>query len=255
MKSKKIVIGNWKMNPGTLKEAEKLMKGVHSSVAPFRKVDIVACPPSLYVSSIKKLSRKVKVGVQNIYPGDTGSFTGELSSQMVADMKIGYVIIGHSERRAMGEDGETINQKLKSAISKDLTPILCVGELDRTDTHEYLNFVENQLNEALDGLPKNALPKIIFAYEPVWAIGKNATRVANAGEFLEMSIFIKKVLSDKFNINSIDKIQVIYGGSVNAKNASEFFSIGQADGFLVGRASLDPEVFAQIVRIADNANN
>ncbi|MBU0611902.1 triose-phosphate isomerase, partial [Patescibacteria group bacterium] len=123
---------------------------------------------------------------------------------------------------------------------------------ERDESHEYLNFIKTQIEECLKGIVKSFLPKIIIAYEPVWAIGRNAVREATPKEFLEISIFIRKILSDKFGAKAIGKTMVIYGGSVNPKNTADFLKEGETDGFLVGRDSLDPEKFGEIINITEN---
>lgn len=251
---KKIVIGNWKMNPLTSKEAEKLFVNITKLFPPLKKTEVVVCPPYLYLGKLKKISKKLSIGAQDAFVGDTGAFTGQVSMDMIENMGVRYVILGHSERRAMGETNLDINKKVKSALSSGVTPIICVGENERDDNHEYLNFVKTQAEECLDGISKNSITDIVIAYEPVWAIGKGAQREATAEEFREMSIFIKKVLSDKFGLKVLEGLRIIYGGSVHPQNVLEFLSEGCADGMLVGRDSLDAKKFSEIIKITENAN-
>ncbi|MBP6866505.1 MAG: triose-phosphate isomerase [Candidatus Pacebacteria bacterium] len=253
MQTKKIVIGNWKMNPANTKEALRVFGGIQKSALKIKQTEVVICAPFVYLEKLKKISRKVKLGAQNAYPGDTGAITGEVSVSMLSGLAAKYVILGHSERRALGESNADVNKKIKSILSKDITPILCVGERDRDPEHSYLGFVKTQVEECLDGVSKNILNKVVIAYEPIWAIGKNAERPATPAEYLEMSIFIRKVLNDKFGAKSIDGMRIIYGGSTNPENALSFLIDGKADGFLVGRDSLDPVKFASIINKTENA--
>jgi triosephosphate isomerase len=250
----KIVVGNWKMSPLSLKEAEKLLTNISKSVSSIKKTEIIICPPFIYLEKLKKISKKIYLGAQDTFGRDTGAYTGEVSGDMLYDIGVRYVILGHSERRSIlngiGESNETINKKLKASIAAGLNPILCVGENTRDENHEYLSFIKTQLEESLDGVSKNFISKIIIAYEPVWAIGKGALP-ARPEEFLEMSIFIKKILSDKFGLKMIEGIKIIYGGSVDEKNTLDFISKGRADGFLVGRASLNEKKFSNIVKICE----
>ncbi len=250
----KIVVGNWKMNPLSLKEAEKLFTNISKSVSNIKKTEIIICPPFIYLEKLKKISKKIYLGAQDTFGRDTGAYTGEVSGDMLYDIGVRYVILGHSERRSIlngiGESNDTINKKLKASIAAGLNPILCVGENTRDENHEYLSFIKTQLEESLDGVSKNFISKIIIAYEPVWAIGKGALP-ARPEEFLEMSIFIKKILSDKFGLKMIEGIKIIYGGSVDEKNTLDFISKGRADGFLVGRASLNEKKFSNIVKICE----
>jgi triosephosphate isomerase len=249
--AKKIIVGNWKMNPLTGKEAEKLLTNISKNIHNLKKTEVVACPPFLYTEKLKKISKKISLGAQDAFAGEIGAFTGEISAQMLYDLGARFVILGHSERRAMGEGNDLVNKKVKGAFSSGLRPILCVGESIRDENHEYLSFVKTQLIECLAGVSKNSIDKLIIAYEPVWAIGKGALREATPEEFREMSIFIKKILSDKFGVENADRIKIIYGGSVNPGNSLSFLEHGGADGFLVGRDSLDAKKFSEIIKICE----
>lgn len=246
-----IIIGNWKMNPLTLKEAEKLFSGVARGISGVKKTEVVICPPFLYLERLKKLSQKIILGAQNTFLGDTGAFTGEISSEMLYSLGARYVILGHSERRAMGENNGDINKKIKSSLVAGLRPILCVGENVRDEDHGYFNLVKTELEECLVGIPKNSISKIIIAYEPIWAISSTPNRKdATANDSREMSIFIRKVLSDKFG-GEAAKVRIIYGGSVTEKDAGDFLQNGGVDGLLPGRASLDAKKFVEIIKICE----
>lgn len=250
--SKKIIIGNWKMNPLTLKEAEKLFSGAVKGISGIKKTGIVICPPFLYLQRLKKLSKKISLGAQNAFFGDVGAFTGEVSGEMLYNIGVKYVILGHSERRALGESNDCINKKIKSALMAGIVPILCVGEDVRDESHSYFNLVKTQLEECLLSVSKNSISKIIIAYEPVWAISSTPNRKdANPADSLEMAIFIRKVLSDKFSKDAI-QMRIIYGGSVSEKDAYEFLKNGGVNGLLVGRVSLDAKKFTEIIKIAEN---
>lgn len=238
------------MNPLSLKEAEKLFTGTAKSASSIKTAKIVICPPSLYLEKLKKLSRKISLGGQNVFWGDVGAQTGEISGEMLYDIGARYVIVGHSERRARGENNNEVNKKVKASIGTGLVPILCLGESVRDENHEYLNFIKMQIEECLNGVPKDSISKVIVAYEPVWAIGKGA-HPATSEEFREINIFIRKILSDKFGVKAVGNIKIIYGGSVDEKNTEEFIKEGQADGFLVGRVSLNPKKFAEIIKICE----
>ena len=249
--SKKIVIGNWKMNPLSLKEAEKLFTGILKIKKEKLKTDVVACPPFIYLEKLSKISKKISLGAQDVFYEKEGAYTGEISGEMLYNLGARYTIIGHSERRKMGEENIDVNKKIKSALAFGLTPIVCVGERVRDENHEYLSLIKAQVEEGFAGIVKTSVPKIIIAYEPVWAIGKNAVREATAEEFREMKIFIRKILTDKFGKTVAESIRTIYGGSANPKNANDFLVNGQADGFLGGRDSLTPEKFVEIINITE----
>jgi len=260
MEKKKIIVGNWKMNPLTLKEAEKLFTNVAKNISTVKRTEIVICPPFPYMEKLKKLSlvrshtgeaRKIIIGAQNAFYGDTGAFTGEVSAEMLYDIGARYVILGHSERRALGEGNGDINKKIKSSLVAGLRPILCVGENVRDLDHGYFNLVKMQLEECLLGISKNSISKIIIAYEPIWAISSTPDRKdATSGDSVEMAIFIKKVLSDKFGKDA-SSVRIIYGGSVNTKNAKDFLQNGGVDGLLPGNSSLDAKKFTEIIKICE----
>jgi triosephosphate isomerase len=253
---KKIIIANWKMNPITYKDAEKLFVGADKSTRSFKKTEIVICPPFVYLGKLKKLSKNIALGAQDVFGKDVGAYTGEISPYMLKDIGVKYVIVGHSERRAMGETNIDINKKIRVSINAGLTPVLCVGEEVREADHGYFNIVKVQLEECLKGVPKDVISKVIIAYEPVWAISTTVNRHdATPADSLEMSLFIKKILSDISSQQSIKNSRVLYGGSVNERDAGEFLKNGGVDGLLVGRASLDVKKFTEIVKIAENEIN
>jgi triosephosphate isomerase len=239
------------MNPLSLKAAEKLFVNVAKSISDIKKTDIVICAPFVYLEKLKKISKKISLGAQDVFWGDVGAFTGEVSAEMLYDVGARYVIVGHSERRALGENNNNINKKIKSALSASLRPILCVGENIRDEEHNYFNLVRTQLLECLAGISRTSISKVIIAYEPVWAISSTKDRKdAKPEDSKEMTIFIRKIISDKFGSDS-SKVRIIYGGSVNEKDAEGFLKDGGVDGLLPGRASLNPEKFSKIVKICE----
>ena len=259
------------MNPLSLKDAEKLFKDTAKLVSKIKKAEIVACVPYIYLEKLRKLSlgrsrtlghsstgepgeaKKISLGAQNCFYEEKGAFTGEISPEMLANLGVKYVILGHSERRARGETSVDVNKKIKAALVAGLKPVVCVGEISRDENHEYFNLVKMQLEESLDGISKHSIEKVIIAYEPVWALSSTLPRKdATSMDAREMNIFIRKVLSDKFG--SQVSPRVIYGGSANEKDAEEFLTNGGVDGLLPGKASLDPKRFAEIVKIADKCS-
>lgn len=252
MKKNKLVVGNWKMNPRTKKEAEKWMESIAKSISRIKKTEIIICPPLIYLERLKKISRKVSIGAQDAFWGEVGAYTGEVSAEMLYNMGVRYVILGHSERRAMGETDALINKKIKATLSAGLTPIVCIGEVMRDGEHEHFNIVKAQIKECLKGISKNLISNIIVAYEPVWAISSTPNRRdAAPADCLEMSIFIKKILADITSPQIAGETRIIYGGSVTERDAEEFLEHGGVDGLLPGRASLDPKKFSEIVKICE----
>lgn len=250
---RKIVIANWKMNPETTLDAKKIFNDTRSIVKNLKNTDVVICPPFVYLSNILKLDypKNMSWGVQNIAIATKGAFTGEISTLMVKDIGANYVIVGHSERRAMGETNEIIKSKLEIVFNTGLTPILCVGEKVRDKEGTHLEFIKNQIKECLSGLPKKNLLNLIIAYEPVWAIGKSYKESMGATDVHEMTLFIEKVAGEIFGKDIASSFTILYGGSVEAENAKSIITYGNVRGFLVGHASLVKEQFSAILEAVD----
>ncbi|MEK7538645.1 MAG: triose-phosphate isomerase [Patescibacteria group bacterium] len=249
---KKLIIGNWKMFPVSAKEARDKFTAIKKEAAALRNVQTVVCPPFVYMGDLKKLvtGHRCVLGAQNAWTEESGAYTGEVSPDMLMSLGVSYVIIGHSERRALGETDELVNRKVHAAIKAGLTAVLCVGERTRDADGEYLKYIGEQILFALKGVSKKDLANVVIAYEPIWAIGKNAVRAASTDDALEVTILIRKTLADLYGQGSFN-IPVLYGGSVDAQNAGDFLAKSQVQGLLVGRSSLDPKVFAAILKSAE----
>ena len=247
-KDKKLVIANWKANPDTLKLAKSYLNETKKFAKKFKNVDIVVCPPTIFLESLKA-SSPVALGSQDFFPEARGAFTGETGYSALLETKIKYTIVGHSERRAMGEDDVLINRKIKMALAVGLRPILCVGESKRDPNLEYLGVLKLQISEAFKDVPKSRVKDVVIAYEPVWAIGDKAKRNAKPSEIEEMAIFIKRVVGDIYKTESVPPVKILYGGSVGEVEAKYILEEAGVDGLLVGRASLVPKVFGEIIKI------
>lgn len=244
----KIVVANWKMNPSSQKEAEVLFKDISIVAKKIKNSQIVICPPFPFLFISQKFkNKKLILGAQNVVNKNEGSHTGEVSTEMLFDMNVKYVLVGHSERRLLGENNKIINEKILNVLRHKFIPIICIGETTRDRDGFYLSFVKDQIRECLEGVSKSQIRDIIITYEPVWAIGKSATREATKDEFMEMKIFIKKVISDMYNPKIAHSVPILYGGSVNPLNAKSFVKDGGADGLLVGRDSLSSKKFEAIL--------
>ncbi|MEY4602380.1 MAG: hypothetical protein RL292_321 [Candidatus Parcubacteria bacterium] len=246
---KKLVIGNWKMNIFTSKEAKKLVEGIKKGGLKAKNTDIVVAPPFVYISELKSLiSKKVSLGAQNIFEETAGSYTGEVSAQHLSQFKVSYVIIGHSERRARGESDASVSKKITRALENKITPVFCIGEASRDEQGEYLSFIKNQLAVGLAGVSKMQIGDVVVAYEPVWAIG--AKEAMNSHQVHEMSLYIQKCIKEIYG-TMVMLPRILYGGAVNADNAREIVERGYVDGLLVGRESLKAENFLGIINNVD----
>jgi len=244
----KIVVANWKMNPQSKKEAEILFNDIVKLSKNIKNIQIIICPPFPYLFIYKKIkSKKIFLGAQNVVNSVESSHTGEIPPSILSDMGVKYVIVGHSERRLLGENNKIINEKILNSLKFKISPILCIGEKNRDKEGFYLSSIGEQIKECLAGVSRLQMKNIIIAYEPVWAIGKNAIREATTEEFMEIKIFIKKILSDIYGSKIAHSTTIIYGGSVNGENVSSFMKDDGADGVLVGRDSLNPKKFNAIL--------
>ncbi len=247
----KLIIANWKMNPQTKKEAEVIFNKISIIVKSQKRVEVVVCPPHPFLFIKDKIKNiKLHLGGQDVFFEKEGSYTGEVSTSMLKNFGVEYIIVGHSERRAQGDSNQTINKKILATIKASINPIFCIGEQKRDNNGFYLSFIKEQIHSGLYGVTKSQMGKIVIAYEPVWAIGSNAIREATPVEFMEMKIFIKKIIADMYDIKIANDIRIIYGGSVNPLNASSFLKEGEADGLLVGRDSLNSKKFGSIISLA-----
>ncbi|GJJ13388.1 hypothetical protein Clacol_007642 [Clathrus columnatus] len=238
--------GNFKMNPSNVVTKQELLKNLNDAdIDP--SVEVVIAPPSLYLLPVLELLRNdIKVAAQNCYYKASGAYTGEISPAQLRDAKVPYVILGHSERRTLfNETSELVAQKVKAAIEDDLSAILCVGEtLEQREKDQTVQVIQEQLQPVLKLLKVEDWSKVVIAYEPVWAIGTG--KVATAAQAQEVHKDIRSYLAKEISPEVAEKTRIIYGGSVNAKNAPESASQPDVDGFLVGGASLKPE-FIDIV--------
>ncbi len=245
--NKKFIIGNWKMNPSSKEEAKQLFSKIRKKLKNLKKknLEIAICPPFVYLSLFKNKSI-LSLGAQDVFWEEKGAFTGEISPLMLKDLGCKFVIIGHSERRKLGETNEMIRKKIEAARKFNLMPILCIGSEEKDRRLERKDLLK-QLKEVLKKIKR--IPKIIFAYEPVWAIGTG--KAADPLETNELIKELKDFLKLKFSIpNPI----FLYGGSVNSTNAISFISKEQIEGLLIGGASLKPEEFIKIIRQIVHAN-
>lgn len=243
----KIVAGNWKMNK-TLAQTETLL-GELAAKVPDTDAEVIVAPTFVNLSSaVNHLgSSMIQVAAQNMHYEESGAFTGEISADMLLDIGVENVILGHSERRALfGEDNALLSKKVNTALTKGLRVIFCFGEeLDDRKSNNHFAVVEEQLKVVFD-LPVTSWRHIVLAYEPVWAIGTGET--ASPEQAQEMHAFIRKVITSSVNAEVAEAVTILYGGSVKPNNAEEIFSKPDVDGGLIGGASLKSDDFMAIVK-------
>lgn len=232
----------------TPKEAVELINQLKPLVAQ-AKCDVVVCPPAVCLAAASEALKgsNIKLGAQNVHWARSGAFTGEISADMLKELDVEYVIIGHSERREyFGETDEGVNKRALFALSNGLIPIICVGEsLEQREQGITDQVVSKQVKAALNGFTPENVEDTVIAYEPIWAIGTGKTATSEqANEVIKQ---IRGVVKELFGETAAEKIRIQYGGSMNPKNASELMSMSDIDGGLIGGASLKAEDFAAVV--------
>jgi len=248
---KKIVAGNWKMNK-VFSEAEDLITDIADALdeVVLDNTEVVLCPPAIYLEMATDVAEEanLSVGAQNCYPADSGAFTGEISPLMLRELKVGYCITGHSERRKyFGESHEFLARKVDALLRHGIRPIFCCGELlPERESGNHFAVVTKQLEESLFHLEPGEFRRVVVAYEPVWAIGTGVNATKEQAQ--EMHAFIRQLIAGKYGKEIAGDTTILYGGSCNANNARELFSQPDVDGGLIGGASLKAEDFIQIVQ-------
>lgn len=246
-----LVAGNWKMNK-TAEEARDLASIMKAKLLEIPNVEKVLCPPFLAVPALARMLEDsgIGLGAQNLHWEEKGAFTGEVSPTMVREF-CQYVIIGHSERRTyFGETDESVNRKLHAAWKVGLIPIVCVGEtLQQYEAGSTSEVVWRQIQAGLAGVEAVSASRLVIAYEPVWAIGTGKASSGENANFVHQQV-IRAALTDLFGAEEAGRMRILYGGSVTAANAAEFFAYADIDGALVGGASLKPDEFVAITKAA-----
>ncbi|MDI6778380.1 MAG: triose-phosphate isomerase [Patescibacteria group bacterium] len=253
--NKKLVVGNLKMNPVSPVEFGRYLDMLEKETKhkDFAKTEIVVCPPAIYFRQfLDRKFKNVKLGAQNVFWEYQGAYTGEISAGMAKASGAGYSIVGHSERRKyFGENEEAANLKLKAILKNGLRAVLCIGEsMEERKGGQTDSVLKSQLKGSLSGIGAGKIECVDIAYEPIWAVGTD--KLPTTDEILEAKIIIKKALAEMYPKKRMEKIRLLYGGSVKS------YSIGQVclepamDGVLVGRESLEPYEFIKIVKIVDD---
>lgn len=247
-----IAVANWKLNK-TVGEAFEFVSALKDMVSDDDGVEVVVAPAFTALSSVSSAlgESNIHLAAQDVFWEDDGAFTGEISPAMLKDVDCEYVIIGHSERRQyFGETNDSVNKKVKAALSYDLKPIVCVGEsLDDREAGRTETVIEDHVRNGIMGISQDAMLSTVVAYEPVWAIGTGVTATPDQAQLAHL--FIRSLLSELYSVDLAAAVRIQYGGSVKPDNISELMAQPDVDGALVGGASLEVESFAQIVKSAN----
>ena len=245
-----LIAGNWKMN-GSREMCGELINELVHTLDGTGKAEIVLCPPFVYLADAARFLKgsEIRLGAQSLCAEEGGAFTGEISATMLQDFNCNYVIVGHSERRLLyGEDDSLVTRKFMAALKSGLSPILCIGEsLEEREKGITAKIVERQLSAVLQTAGIEAFAEAVIAYEPVWAIGTG--RTATRDQAQDVHAQVRGVLASE-DVTIADSVRIIYGGSVKAANAAELFAMPDIDGGLIGGASLESVPFIEICKAA-----
>ena len=248
---KTVIAGNWKMNK-TPSETKEFMTQLKAIMPRGRWCDVALCVPAVDIPAAVRAVRETRIGIgaENCNANASGAYTGEIATNMLVDAGCKYVIIGHSERRAMGETDADVNAKVLAALEAGLTPIMCCGEtLEQRESGITTEWITMQIKLGLAGVPEDKIRKVIIAYEPIWAIGTGRTATPEQAE--EVCESIRTAVRKLYSSKNARAISILYGGSMNDKNAYELLAQPDIDGGLIGGASLKPVDFATIVKATD----
>ena len=245
---KPLIVANWKMNPQSLAEAKRFFDLLKYGTKSIRNVEVVICPPFVYLSNLKKESSNLKLGAQNCFWEKEGAFTGEVSATMLKNLGCKYVILGHSERRRyFKENNLMMNKKIKLVLQTELRPIFCIGETEQEKNRgEISKVIKAQIEKGLKKIPKMTIEDIVIAYEPVWAIGTG--KDCKPVQVQVIQLLIRKIITGLYDRNTAQKTQILYGGSVNQSNALNYLKDTGIAGLLIGGVSLRPKEFIGIIK-------
>lgn len=246
-----LIAGNWKMNTDAA-AAQQLAQAVAAQAGDCQGAELLVCPPSVYLGVVRDAigSSPVALGAQNVYHEANGAFTGEISTAMLIDLGVAYVILGHSERRhILNETDELINKKTLAALRAGIRPIVCVGELlAEREAGRTADVIADQFDRSLAGVTQEQILSVVIAYEPVWAIGTG--KVATTEQAEEVHADLRTRLAERYNAQIADQVRILYGGSVKPDNAGDLLAQPNVDGALIGGASLKAADFLAIAAAA-----
>ena len=245
---KTILVANWKMNPATFREAKKLFEVERKAAERARGVNVIVAPPAIFLRELSQHYRgsRIAFAVQSAHFEAGGAHPGDIAMTQARDTRAKFVIVGHAELRAGGETDDDARKKVAAALSLKMTPILCVGESIRTEDGEQFDVVREQLRIGLSDVSASALPRVLLVYEPLWTIGAKSTM--DPRDMHQMAIFIRKCVVETHGEGG-RSLKILYGGSVDEKNAGAMLRDGDVHGFLVGRASVNAQEFSKLLHV------
>jgi triosephosphate isomerase len=243
-----LIVGNWKAYVQSETKARKLFTTA-KKLSKRSGIEIVIAPPAPYIGILAPGNRsKVVFASQDLSLSAGGAATGEVTAAMLADLGVKYAILGHSERRALGETDVIVAQKVAHALANKVRPIVCVGERERDIDAKYLGFLRAQIHAVFEPLSPKDREQVIIAYEPIWAIGKTASDALMPTDLIEMVLYIRKILGEYLPGKAVLNVKIIYGGSVEAKNVQALADSTGVDGLLPGHASADSDTFTALIK-------
>jgi triosephosphate isomerase len=249
--NKKLIVGNWKMNPGSALEAKEIITEINKKSKSFGDIQLVVCPPFIYLNEVANViskSKKIILGAQDVFIGTGVSHTGEVGVELLKKSGVKFIIVGHSERRATLDNDAVVKEKMIGSLNAGFKTILCVGEKERNEHGDHYHEVKKQIIDAITKLPKKFIKNLIVAYEPVWAIGRPESEAIKPEQLHEITILIKRLISDVLGPKEMDKVKILYGGSVTKNNFKEIIEKGNVDGLLIGRESLKADNLVELIK-------
>ena len=242
------------MNPAGAKIAKKLFSDIKKGASKLNNIKMAVCPPYVYLG-LSRPSLKMSIGAQDVsVDGPSGPYTGEISLEMLKNLGVSWIILGHSERRERGESNALIGKKMKLALRAGFNVIFCVGERERDNAHDVsLGYIRAELEESLKGIDRKILRNLFIAYEPVWALSNNSKGVSSDPKHaFKMALYIRKILVPIVGEAFAKSVPILYGGSVNKENIANFLCDGWLQGALVGSKSLNGKEFISIAKVASS---
>lgn len=246
---KKLIIANWKANPSSVEKAKSIASEIKKNNKTFKSVNLVVCPPFIFLNEVSQTVGSIKsvsLGAQDVSIGI--SKTGEIGFELLKKAGVKYIIVGHSDLRSNLDTNEIVKEKMLGSLKEGFKVVLCVGEKERNEHGDHYHEIKKEIEDAITKLPRKFSKNLIIAYEPIWAIGKAENDAIKPEQLHEITIFIKRLISDILGPKEVSKIKILYGGSVTKNNFKDIIEKGNVDGLLIGRESLKIDNFIKLLQ-------